>query len=146
MSTPILVAAVQVAPVFLDREGTIDKVCDLLAQAADQGAGLVVFPEAFVPGYPDWVWRTPAWRDGPLYRRLWEHAVELGSPTRRLGEAAAAAAAWVAIGVNERDTASATLYNTLCTSDRTARWPAPTASWCRPAASARCGALVTAPP
>jgi nitrilase len=114
VSTPILVAAVQAAPVFLDREGTIDKVCDLLAQAADQGAGLVVFPEAFVPGYPDWVWRTPAWRDGPLYRRLWEHAIELGdATTRRLGEAAAAAEAWVAIGVNERDTASATLYNTL---------------------------------
>lgn len=110
----IVVAAVQASPVFLDREATVEKACALVGDAAREGAGLVVFPEAFVPGYPDWVWRTPAWRDGALYRRLWDQSVSLGDDaTRRLGEAAAAAGAWVAVGVNERDGASATLYCTL---------------------------------
>lgn len=110
----VLVAAVQAAPAYLDREATLDRACALISEAADEGAGLIAFPEAFVPGYPDWVWRTPAWRDGPLYQRLWDQAVTAGdAATRRLGDAAATARAWVTIGINERDTASATLYNTL---------------------------------
>jgi nitrilase len=110
----LVVAAVQAAPVFLDREATIDKTVALVGQAAREGARLVVFPEAFVPGYPDWVWRTPAWRDRDLYRRLWDEAVTLGDGAiRRLGEAAEAAGAWVAVGINERDGTSTTLYNTV---------------------------------
>ena len=61
-------AAVQATPVFLDRDATVEKVVELTAKAAAEGAGLVVFPEAFVPTYPDWVWRTPAWRDGVVLR------------------------------------------------------------------------------
>jgi nitrilase len=111
---PVLAAAVQAAPVFLDREATIEKACALVDEAARAGAGLVVFPEAFVSGYPDWVWRMPAWRDGALYQSLSDQAVALDDDaTRSLAEAAAAAGAWVTIGVNERDHASATLYNTL---------------------------------
>ena len=69
--TQIRVAAVQETPVFLDRDATVDKVCHLIAVAAAGGANLVVFPEAFVPGYPDWVWRVRPWADGPSewYRR-----------------------------------------------------------------------------
>ena len=52
---PVKVAAVQAAPVLLDRDGTIDKVVTLAEKAATEGARLVAFPEAFVPGYPDWV-------------------------------------------------------------------------------------------
>ena len=114
MASTVVVAAVQATPVFLDREATVAKACALVGEAAREEAGLVVFPEAFVPGYPDWVWRTPAWRDGALYRRLWDQAVTLGdTATQRLGEAAAEAQVWLAVGVNERDPASATLYNTL---------------------------------
>ena len=64
-------AGVQAAPVFLDREATIDKVAALTKEAAGNDAGLVVFAEAFVPGYPDWVWRTTPWNDRGWYERPW---------------------------------------------------------------------------
>ena len=112
MTGRAVVAAVQAAPVFLDREATVDKACALIAEAAGQGAELVAFPEAFVAGYPDWVWRTPAWHDAELARWLSASAVEVPSAaTGQLAQAAAAARAYVAIGVNER--AGGTLYNTL---------------------------------
>ena len=47
------VAAVQDAPVFLDCSATVSKACHWIARAASDGAPLVVFPEAFVPAYPD---------------------------------------------------------------------------------------------
>lgn len=52
------VAAVQAIPIFLDREATVEHVIALVPEAAGHGAELIVFPEAFVPGYSDWVWRT----------------------------------------------------------------------------------------
>jgi nitrilase len=107
-----VVAAVQAAPVFLDRDATVAKARSLIAEAAGQGASLVVFPEAFVAGYPDWVWRTPAWHDREFARRLADSAVEIPSAaTEQLAQAAAEAGVYVAIGVNER--AGGTLYNTL---------------------------------
>jgi nitrilase len=53
MSTRI--ATVQSAPVFMDCEATVAKACELIDEAAQGGARLVVFPEAFIPTYPDWV-------------------------------------------------------------------------------------------
>src|SRR5664279_5082938 len=106
------VAAVQATPVFLDREATTDKAVSLISAATEAGAGLVVFPEAFIPTYPDWVWRLPAWADAPFARRLYAESVEVPGPTvARLAEAARASGVYVAIGVNERS--GATLYNTL---------------------------------
>lgn len=102
-------AAVQAASVFLDLEASVDKACTLIAAAE---ADLIVFPESFVPGYPDWVWRTKPWHDAALFARLQDQSVEVpSSATERLGEAARAAGAYVAMGVNERE--GGTLYNTL---------------------------------
>src|SRR5690606_3524370 len=107
---------VQETPVFLDREATVDKVCGLIATAATDGAELVVFPEAFVPGYPDWVWRTRPWADGPSawYERLFESAVTVPGPSvATMCSAARSARVHVAVGISERDHDGGTLYNTL---------------------------------
>ncbi len=108
----VTVAAVQATPVFLDREATADKVCALVKEAAAAGAELIVFGESFIPAYPDWVWRTPAWSDGEFVQRLYAQAVSVPGPTlQRIGEAAAEANAYVVIGVTEIE--GGTLYNTL---------------------------------
>jgi nitrilase len=116
MTTPrraVTVAAVQSTPVFLDRDATVERLVAAIKEAAAEGAQLVVFPEAIVPGYPDWVWRTPAWSDTDWYRRLHDQAVDIPGPaTDVLGAAAAEAGVWVAVGVNER-VPSGTIYNTL---------------------------------
>ena len=52
MSTTIRGAVVQAAPVPFDRDRTLDRIEELTSTAADQGAQLVVFPEAFVSAYP----------------------------------------------------------------------------------------------
>jgi len=118
--TPLYkVAAVQIAPVFLDRDATIDKVQRYLREAAGAGAKLVVFPEAIVPGYPDWVWSVPPREHATidaLYAELVENAVAIPSAaTERLQSAAREAGVFLVIGVNERNTEASggSLYNTL---------------------------------
>jgi nitrilase len=111
----VTVAAVQATPVFLDREATTAKAVGLIAEAAKNGAGLVAFPETFIPTYPEWVWRLAPW-DGPsqeLYGRLLDQSVVVpGETTEILGRAARKAKAYVSMGVNERDAAGSTIYNT----------------------------------
>lgn len=112
-STSFTVAAVQSSPVFLDRNATLERLVASVEEASASGADLAVFPEAIVPGYPDWVWRTPAWSDRALYQRLWEQAVEIPGPaTQVLGEVAQRSGSWIAVGVTER-VRSGTLYNSL---------------------------------
>jgi nitrilase len=111
----VTAAAVQATPVFLDRDATVAKACDLIKEAGRGGAGLVVFPETFIPTYPDWVWRAPVW-DGPspaLFGRLLENSVEVPGPaTDAIAKAAKQAKAYVSMGVNERDPNGSTIYNT----------------------------------
>ena len=116
---PFLVAAVQAAPVFLDRAATVEKACALIHEAGAAGARLAVFPEGFLPGYPLWVWFIPpgdthALRE--LYSELVENAVTVPSPaTDRLCAAAREAGVAVAVGINEvnAEASGATLYNSL---------------------------------
>lgn len=112
MPNTVRVAAVQAAPVFLDLDATVEKVVALTKEAAAGGASLVVFPEAFVPTYPDWVWRHRPWADGEWYQRLFDNSVDVPGPAAdALAAGAREAGAWLCVGVNERD--GGTLYNTL---------------------------------
>ncbi len=118
-NTTFKVAAAQAAPVFLDRVATIDKACDLIATAGREGARLVVFPEAFIPTYPDWVWAIPPGEEGmlnELYAELLANSVTIPSEaTDRLCRAARLANAYVVMGMSERnaEASGGSMYNTL---------------------------------
>lgn len=117
-------AVVQTAPVLFDRDATIDKIVSLVAEAAGNGASLVVFPEALVPAYPRGLQfgtvvgsRAPVGRD--LWQRYWSESVDVPSAaTERIGEAAREHGVYVTVGVIERegrfgDSAGGTLYCTI---------------------------------
>jgi nitrilase len=107
------VAAVQATPAYLDREATLELVCAQVAAAGADGVDLVVFPESFVPGYPDWVWRKNPWSDAEWYDRFQAQSVDLaGADLDGVRAAAEAAGTWVALGITER-TATGTLYNAV---------------------------------
>lgn len=114
-----LVAAMQVSPAFLDRDATVDRACQAIADAASQGARLIVFPEAYVPGYPMWVWHIAAGRTQDLralYAELLDQSVTIPSAAvTQLCEAARDAGVHVAIGINERnaEASGTSLYNSL---------------------------------
>jgi nitrilase len=107
-------AVVQAAPVVFDRESTLEKAQSLIGEAAGRGAQLIVFPEAFISGYPRGLdfgvrvgSRTAEGRE--MFRRYWESSVDVPGPvTHALGKAAQRAGAFVVIGVIERD--GGTLY------------------------------------
>ncbi len=115
----VRVAAVQATPVILDAEATVDKAIDLLGEAADGGASLVVFPECFVSLYPSGAWAAQAatWTDGcdELWERMWASSIDVDGPlVDRLTAACAERGVHLAIGVNEReDDRPGSLYNTL---------------------------------
>src|SRR5437870_11541886 len=94
MERPVKVACVQVEPVVLDREETIDKLETVAREAAGNGAELVVFPETFVPVYPSsrWAKAFAGWENAgakETFARLARESVAVGSPAeRRLGAAA----------------------------------------------------------
>ena len=114
------VAIIQHAPVFLDRAAALDKAVAMLDEAARAGARLVVFPEAFVPGYPAWIWRLRPGADmaltEQLHARLRANAVDLGGDDLApLCQAAARHGVTVVCGLHERDGefSRGTLYNTV---------------------------------
>lgn len=107
-------AVVQAAPVVFNREATLIKVRALTAEAAAKGAQLVVFPEAFVSGYPKGLdfgarvgSRTTEGRR--MFRRYFESSVELPNP--ELAAIARDHSVHLVIGVIERD--GGTLYCTV---------------------------------
>jgi nitrilase len=117
---PVTVACVQAEPVVLDRDGTLARLEELAAEAAGNGAELVVFPETFVPVYPSsrWAKAFAGWQDDgakETFALIAQNAVAVGAPAeRRLGAAARELGIWLVTGVNEVDSErSGTIYNAL---------------------------------
>jgi predicted amidohydrolase len=109
-------AAVQAAPVFLDRQASTDKACGLIAKAGEMGATMAAFGETWLPGYPRWVHaRIPYQQRRALTARYLGAAVRIPGPeTDQLCAAARDAGVDVVIGVAELDGVSAgTVYCTL---------------------------------
>ena len=113
------VAIVQEPPVLLDRAATMARVVGHIEAGAQGGVQLMVFPETYLPGYPEWLWRMRPWQDAALankiHARLLEGSVHIGrgdlDPVRA---AARAAGMIVVLGFHERsDYSGTTLYNGL---------------------------------
>jgi nitrilase len=106
-------AAVQAAPVFLDRQATTAKACDLIREAGSKGAKLIVFPEVFIAAYPYWNWIGTPYEGSKWFLELYKQSVDVPGPvTEALGAAARDADAYVVMGINERDTVRpGTIYN-----------------------------------
>ncbi len=115
-------AAVQAAPVFLDREASVEKACRLIREAGANGANFVGFPENFIPGHPIWYHFYPATSPRALdfAVELFENSVEIGSKaTDALCQAAADANVFVVMGLTERKpNTTGTLFNTQLFIDR----------------------------
>ena len=112
------IAVVQAAPVMFDKDACTDKTVALIQKAAEEHAELIVFPELFIPGYPYGMTfgftvgnrNTDGRKDWKMY---YDNSIIVpGEETERIGRAAKEAHAYVSIGVSERDTVTATLYNT----------------------------------
>ena len=105
----VRVAVVQAGSVPFDAEACVDKAVRLIADAAAGGANVIVFPEAFITGYPKGLnfglvvgARDAAGREE--FRLYLDAAIEVpGAQTQRLGEAAATHGCYVVIGVIERE-------------------------------------------
>lgn len=114
------IAVVQKAPVFLDKAKSIALAVDSVKEAATQKADLVIFTEAFIPGYPTWVWRLKPGGDWnlseELYKRLFDNAVTVESDDLTpLYDVAREHAITIVCGIEERDSqlSRSTLYNTV---------------------------------
>ncbi len=102
-------AAVQAASVYLNREATVEKACRIIDEAAQHGAKLIVFPESFIPGYPEWVYIGASANEyaEKWYTTLYHQAVEIPStPVCRIAECARKNHVYVCISVTERDNGS----------------------------------------
>lgn len=110
------VAAVQAAPVFLDRKASTEKACSLIREAGRRGAEVIGFPEGFIPAHPLWYHHHSA--TGSLANRLatmlFKNAVVIPGPeVDALCRAARDAGAYVVVGVCEKlPSTTGTMFNT----------------------------------
>jgi len=116
------IAIIQEAPYVLDKARTVEKAAHIINIVAAQGAELIVFPEAFIPGYPAWIWRLRPGGDWgvseELHTRLLKNAIDLSSEDLKpMLLAARSNQVTVVCGINERDSENSrtTLYNAVIT-------------------------------
>ena len=111
MANTLKVAAAQIRPVLFSLDGSVHRVLSAMAEAAEQGVELIVFPETFLPYYPYFSFVEPAVLMGRSHLALYDQAVTVpGTATETIAAAARQHNMHVLLGINERDGGS--LYNT----------------------------------
>jgi nitrilase len=105
---------------LLNRQKTIERALDSIDEAVGEGASLLVFPEAYIPGYPTWIWRLRPGGDmalsAEIHARLRENAVDLDrEDLQPVLDAAAKHSVTIVLGINELDGrfSGTTLFNTV---------------------------------
>jgi aliphatic nitrilase len=115
-------AAVQAAPAFLDVEASVAKAIDLIGESAARGASLIGFPEAWIPGYPWWIWLGPPAWGMQFVQRYFDNALVAGDEhCRRLEQAARKNRIEVVMGCSERDGGSLYLSQMFFSADGATR-------------------------
>lgn len=114
------VAVIQKPPVLLNKQATIDRALNSIDEAVAEGAELLVFPEAYIPGYPTWGWRLRPGGDmalaGEIHAGLRRNAVDLArGDLQALQDAAKKHNVCVVLGMSELDSkfSGTTLFNTV---------------------------------
>lgn len=101
-------AAVHAAPVFLDKRATAEKAVSLIAEAARQGAELVVFPESYVPAFPVWAALWAPLHNHDLFARMVANSIEVPGPEiRMIAAEARRRGVFVSLGISEKSPVSA---------------------------------------
>src|SRR6476469_10029275 len=96
-----------VAPVFLDAAAPIEEPCSLIIEAASNGAGLIAFPESYVPGFPVWASIQAPIKNHDFFKRLAANSIAVPGPeVTALCNAARENAIVVSIGISERSPVS----------------------------------------
>lgn len=112
------VAVVQASPILFDKEETINKAVSKIIEAGENGANLIVFPEAFVPAYPrgfsyGYIVGSRTMEGREDWKIYYDNSICVPSEdTNRLAQAAKQVNAFVSIGVTEKDLNNCTLYCT----------------------------------
>lgn len=116
---------VQATPALFDAQKTVEKIGQLIRKGAQQGCGLLVFPESFIPGYPRGLsFDTVIGRRGEAGRDLWhqfaKNSITIGDEyCRQISDFVRQAGLFLVLGVTERDAVSGTLFCSILYFDKT---------------------------
>ena len=100
-------AAIHAAPVFLDKQATTKKAISLIREAAAAGAGIVAFPETFIPAFPVWAALWAPIDNHDLFVRMADQSVLVDGPeVKAIRDEARSLGIIVSIGISEKSPAS----------------------------------------
>ncbi|THY32042.1 carbon-nitrogen hydrolase [Aureobasidium pullulans] len=112
----VRVAVTQHEPEWLDLQKSVEKTCKIIEEAAAGGAELVTFAEAFIPGYPAWIWTRPL--DPMLSTQYIQNSLAVDSDEmRKIQDCAARNKIVISLGFSENDNNSVYIAQALIDSD-----------------------------